>query len=105
MAAQSEYLVKWKHLVFDMNNTKPRAFGVFMRVVDTVGVKTTNIRTAFIVNYLALVSCAVDDMDIQCCAHFLLSVVPHCASLHEIKYIPAWGYVNLFIRYFVMRVK
>ena len=36
--------------------------------------------------------------------HFLLSVVPHCASLHEIKYIPMRVIVNLFIRYFVMLV-
>ena len=67
--------MKWKPLVFDVNNTKPRTFGVFVSVVDAVGVKSTNIRTAFIINYLALVSSTVDDMNIQCCAHLLLSVV------------------------------
>ena len=75
MAAESEVLVKREPLVFDVDNAKPRTFGVFVRVVDAVGVKPTNIRTAFIINYLALVSGAVDDMNIQCCAHLLLSVV------------------------------
>ena len=76
LAAETVALVKWKHLVFDVNNTKPRTFGVFVRVVDAVCVKSTNIRTAFIINYLALVSSAVDDMDIHCCAHFHLPFVP-----------------------------